>query len=339
MNTIPAGYKLSDKAKKFTNSYGAFINNGWNKARMIHEGMLELIQPDNHIIPAGYKMSAKADGAEYVDFMNAGWTEEEMIDIGYIELIHIRNTVADAWEHFGGVWPWARHCAGVVGVNSDGSITRAQPNSIIANEECGTYMICTLEQFESYGRNRKVEAFKSPNAMVDKFEAAKQRYMEKQQSKELKKQELAHIVKNTAIKQLQTGLSNARGNYVAARKEARLHQSVVTEQRDEIAGLKAMNENASESNGQLQEELKELGIGNREQARAINKLNAANELLLQDRKKLIESNRDQALEIRGLKIEIREQAIEIRELDETFQVMPIDFDASNLILKEPKNDD
>ena len=52
MNTLPAGYKLSEKAKKWVNSYEAYIKYGWTEEQMIQEGMIELIQPKKTVADA-----------------------------------------------------------------------------------------------------------------------------------------------------------------------------------------------------------------------------------------------------------------------------------------------
>ena len=109
-------------------------------------------------LPAGYKMSDKAAGHAYMLYIAAGWTEEQLIELGYIELIHPKKTVADTWECFEGVWPY--ECR-------DGGYWYKYNTSYKSSPTC------TREQFESYGRKRKVEADKTVNAMVQKFEAAK----------------------------------------------------------------------------------------------------------------------------------------------------------------------
>jgi hypothetical protein len=120
-------------------------------------------------LPAGYKMSDKAvsrlEGSDMIYRIN-GWTDEQMIEHGIIELINPKKTVADAWEYFGGVWP--PECTTHIFMGQFDPFYTQTP-------------VCTRQEFESYGRNRKVQADKTANAMVEKFEKVMSKWVEGEQ--------------------------------------------------------------------------------------------------------------------------------------------------------------
>jgi hypothetical protein len=115
-------------------------------------------------LPAGYRLSKNANrfNASYATFINFGWTREQMIQEGMIELIHPKKTVADVWEYHKGVWPENRN---YIYWYSYAPFHTSEP-------------ICNRQDFEAYGRNRKVQADKTANAMVEKFEEVKLKWEE-----------------------------------------------------------------------------------------------------------------------------------------------------------------
>jgi hypothetical protein len=163
-------------------------------------------------LPAGYKMSdtavSRLEGTFMLYRIN-GWTDEQMIEHGLIELINPKKTVADVWEYYKGVWPDNSNY-----MYWDSSDPFTQSNAI-----------CNRIQFEQYGRNRNAEAFKTANAMVEKFEAAK-KAAKKRAKEELEQIDNAILRSDQKLKALQTDLNKSREENNFIQKESRILQRV-----------------------------------------------------------------------------------------------------------------
>ena len=257
-------------------------------------------------LPAGYKMSAKANGAEYVNFIRAGWPEKEIIERGYIELIHPKKTVADVWKYFKGVWPDSSNF-----MYWDSSDPFTQSDAI-----------CNREQFEQYGRNRKVQinGFIKTNAELTQCNAD---LVSTNENIILRNRALNNQNHQLKLKQssLEKALDNVKGDNDAAhielkqtiaelisdkevdRNEINIHKEMVKKQGEIIQRLNTSNEKDSEESNHLRLNLRDLHL----------------------------SDSEKTMRIREQAIELREQAIEIRELKEELN--------SFWTAKEPKNDD
>ena len=59
-----------------------------------------------------------------------------------------KKTVADAWEYFGGVWPWM--------FSRNEICWREGKYATWCHNLHDDYLVCTRNQFEDYGRNRSL---------------------------------------------------------------------------------------------------------------------------------------------------------------------------------------
>jgi hypothetical protein len=291
-------------------------------------------------IPAGYKMSAQAvarlEGSHMLYMMN-GWTDEQMIEHGILELIHPKKTVADAWEQLKGVLPIARVYAGI-GVSSTGTIVAAMKGSAISKEKNGTYMICTCEEFEEYGNNRKVQADKTANAMVEKFEKVMSKWVEGEQlldARQLSKAGNIALAARTgtnavnqfakqfkAMEKIRADILQEKATSELTERDAIIVQGntavVIDWKTCKVKPALSLNNQKLKT---LQTELNKSRETNnfiQKESRILQRVaiehKAIIESLHEELKELGRGNREQAIEIREQAIEIREKAVEIAYL-------------------------